>query len=226
MILRLTAPGEIKVTCPPRLARQHLFTFVDSRKDWIEKQNTSLMAQDHWRNRCARPGESYLFLGDEYKLRDGMTFLKKVVVEFDQSAEQKTLWIHWPEHLYAAKDSEEGRLLAWKSLRLRMRTEAEKVLTDRTRIYAQQMELRPSELSFRSQKARWGSCSSNGKISLNRRLLGAPVPVIDAVVVHELSHMVHMNHSKNFWALVARFAPEHKAADLWLGQNAHRLLAV
>jgi predicted metal-dependent hydrolase len=65
-------------------------------------------------------------------------------------------------------------------------------------------------LSIRGQKNRWGSCSRNGTVSLNWKLMFLPEPIIDYVIVHELAHIREMNHSAKFWDIVQNFCPDYK----------------
>jgi predicted metal-dependent hydrolase len=81
------------------------------------------------------------------------------------------------------------------------------------------MGVRPASLTIRNQKSRWGSCSTRGTLSFNWRLIMAPPEVLDYVVVHELAHMMEHNHSKAFWALVAKYCPDYLAHRNWLKQN-------
>jgi hypothetical protein len=76
--------------------------------------------------------------------------------------------------------------------------------------------LQVTRVSVRNQRWRWGSCSKNGHICLNWRLVQAPDWVRDYVIVHELMHLKRMDHSPKFWALVARACPEYQAARTWL----------
>jgi predicted metal-dependent hydrolase len=81
------------------------------------------------------------------------------------------------------------------------------------------MDLAPRSFAVRGQTTRWGSCSARGQISLNWKLMAAPLEVIDYVIVHELAHLVHMNHSRRFWDLVGRFHPDWRSAKAWLSRH-------
>ncbi len=79
-------------------------------------------------------------------------------------------------------------------------------------------------ISIRDQKTRWGSCSSKGTLSFNWRLMLAPPAVLDYVVVHELCHLTHMNHSAAFWQKVESVCPDYRAARKWLKDHGHELV--
>lgn len=80
-------------------------------------------------------------------------------------------------------------------------------------------------IAIREQKTRWGSCSSNGTLSFHWRLMMAPPHVLDYVVVHELCHLTHMNHSKAFWGLVEQVMPDYKRYQNWLKEHGSELAA-
>lgn len=97
-------------------------------------------------------------------------------------------------------------------------------LKQRTHHWQHQMNLRANKITIREQKTRWGSCSSLGNIAYNWRIIMAPPDVIDYLVIHELAHLAHMNHSAVFWHTVSRYAPEYKKCRLWLKEHAGTLL--
>jgi len=80
-----------------------------------------------------------------------------------------------------------------------------------------------SSIRIGDQKTRWGSCSSNGTLSFSWRLMLAPPRVLDYVVIHELCHLTHMDHSNEFWALVASVDPDYKEHRQWLKENGDSL---
>ncbi len=76
-------------------------------------------------------------------------------------------------------------------------------------------------ISLRYTHGRWGSCSRPGNINLSTRLLFAPEPVVDYVIIHELAHLVEHNHSARYWKVVERAMPDYLAAERWLKENGH-----
>ena len=90
------------------------------------------------------------------------------------------------------------------------RGEASAHLPARIEHYAPRLGVRPSRVTIRGQRSRWGSCSTRGTVSLNWRLMMAPSSLADYVVVHELCHLRHMNHSPRFWAMVGTVVPDYR----------------
>jgi predicted metal-dependent hydrolase len=70
--------------------------------------------------------------------------------------------------------------------------------------------LRCKKITIRAQKSRWGSCSREGNLNLNYKIAGLPAHITDYIIVHELCHVAHMDHSKKFWDLVAKAVPNHR----------------
>ena len=85
------------------------------------------------------------------------------------------------------------------------------------------MGVHHKKIAIRDQKTRWGSCSSSGTLSFNWRLIMAPPEVLDYVVVHELAHFTHMDHSKAFWATVESVPPDYEKHRKWLNEHGQEL---
>lgn len=105
-----------------------------------------------------------------------------------------------------------------------LRNRAAQDLPSRTQMHAQRMGVSFGKVTIRLQKSRWGSCSAKGNISLNALLMLAPEKVRDYVVIHELCHRRHMNHSPAFWDEVERWMPDYRIARNWLKKHGDRLM--
>ena len=93
------------------------------------------------------------------------------------------------------------------------------VIPQKVKYYAEIIGVSYGRITIRNQKTRWGSCSSKGNLNFNCLLMLFPDEVIDSVVVHELCHRKHMNHSKAFYAEVERFFPQYQNCRKWLKEN-------
>ena len=105
-----------------------------------------------------------------------------------------------------------------------LRAQASRELPSRLLELAARFGLTVSRISIRNQRWRWGSCSRQGHICLNWRLVDMPADVRDYVLIHELMHLRRMDHSPKFWALVAAACPDYQRARRWLREHARGLL--
>jgi len=99
------------------------------------------------------------------------------------------------------------------------RTEAAKLINERADKLSSQMGISYKRIIIRGQKTRWGSCSRKKNLSFNWKLIMAPEPVLDYVIIHEFTHLKEMNHSKRFWKLVAQYCPRWREYKKWLKQH-------
>ena len=139
---------------------------------------------------------------------------------------KKKSWIekHWSQmqerqqmrEQQGAYTAEELKALAEKAL---------VVIPEKVRHYAPLVGVDYGRITIRSQRTRWGSCSAKGNLNFNCLLMLLPDDVIDSVVVHELCHRKHMNHSPQFYAEVERVFPEYKRCNQWLNENGGMFLS-
>jgi len=102
---------------------------------------------------------------------------------------------------------------------------ARRVIPERVRYYAAKAQVTYGRITIRSQRSKWGSCSSKGNLNFNCLLMLTPPEVIDSVVVHELCHRKEMNHSDRFYAEVLRIYPDYRKWRKWLKDNGSQLMA-
>lgn len=99
-----------------------------------------------------------------------------------------------------------------------------KVISVKVKHYAGLMNVQYGRITIRNQKTRWGSCSSKGNLNFNCLLMLAPDEVVDYVVMHELCHLIEMNHSKAFWKQVEQMMPDYKKHRKWLKDHGNEIM--
>ncbi len=105
----------------------------------------------------------------------------------------------------------------WYKLRAR------EVMEERVRFWSRRFGLVPAGITITSSWQRYGSCSAKNSLSFSWRLIMAPYPVIDYIIVHELAHIREKNHSKRFWTYLGTLMPGYEDQKSWLRENSHLL---
>ena len=143
----------------------------------------------------------------------------------NECIEKNQDWIekHMEKAARAEKESESIRPLTQLEM-LELTEKAKEVFSRKVQYYAPIVGVDYGRVTIRNQKTRWGSCSSKGNLNFNIALMRAPIEVLDYVVVHELCHRKHMNHSKDFWNEVARVIPDYKTYEKWLKDHGKMLM--
>jgi predicted metal-dependent hydrolase len=204
--VEITKEGGVLVRAPLKLARREVLAFVHQSSGWIaRKLAQARVLQEERTARRFQEGEPFSFLGEQHCLRyvAGGEYLRKESGEFllgaDLSARAGDLFRTW------------------------YRARAREILEDRVAQFAMRMGLTCRSVRITDAKERWGSCNAAGSLNFAWRLVMAPPPVIDYVIVHELAHLVEMNHSRRFWGRVGRILPDYAQRRKWLRDNEHFL---
>jgi predicted metal-dependent hydrolase len=206
--LRVRAQGLVRVTCGRSVSRCAILDFVRESRTFIDRCQSELAeTAARFPEKRYVSDEIFMFFGEEWPLEVVWTWEPRVRV---QPLERRL------EMLAPLSSTLAQRRRAMHAF---YRRQARMHLEERIAHFAARMDLRPAKVSVRGQRTRWGSCTTEGKISLNWKLLAAPEWVIDYVVVHELAHLKHMNHSPRFWDLVGAYHPDPRSARRWLREN-------
>lgn len=138
---------------------------------------------------------------------------------------EKGAWIEKHQGLVAEEEEKLGELPKFTLGEMQaLADKALEVIPDRVRYYAPLIGVDYGRITIRNQRTRWGSCSAKGNLNFNCLLMLAPDEVLDSVVVHELCHRKHMDHSKAFYAEIERVFPEYRRCHKWLNENGNSLL--
>ncbi|HEV7984639.1 MAG TPA: SprT family zinc-dependent metalloprotease [Steroidobacteraceae bacterium] len=197
--VRVFRHGAVEIVVPPRTSAQRVSAFVSEHREWIERQRRRSTPVSHWPLPPATLELSAL--GERWHCVVGGSGVRARVREL---ADRRQL-------LLAGRLDELGplrhALIGWLAQHAHHRFDAP------LRALGAQMGVEPGRLQVRCQRTRWGSCSRSGTISLNVCLLFQTPEVLRYLMIHELAHLRHMNHSVRFWADVARHEPGWKALD-------------
>lgn len=202
--------GSVRVKAPLRFPLSRVLERVEQRGAWIVKQQrrfAELPPAPPARQFVS--GESYRYLGRQYRL--------KVVSAQPEGAKlyQGRLEVRVAQS--PAPERVQALLRAW------YRERAEHVFRERLTVCRRHVATfgihHSGDFNLRRMTKRWGSCSRDGRILLNTQLVGAPKSCIDYVIVHELCHVVHHNHSKTFYDLLGRCLPDWRERQTLLQQS-------
>jgi predicted metal-dependent hydrolase len=196
--VRIGATGRVELVVPRGVSERRAWAFLESRADWV-RHHVARRREAAPPTQPFPPRELVLpLLGQRWRL-------------FQSGGEGR------PRLVVASGVLElrgHGDAEAWRRVLLRwLKRRAEAALAPRLAATAARHGFAYSALRVRSQRTRWGSCSTRGVISLNVALLFQPEDVVEYLLCHELSHTRHMNHSARFWACVAACEPRWRELD-------------
>lgn len=191
--------------------------FVEDKAAWIEKNLKRLRVSKPMEKEYV-VGEKHLYFGREYPLR----FIEIDTPErTEANISEEDIYIT----LYKGHTGNK-RLEEIKEAILRLYLESGVgIVTEKVNFYSSRIGVEYSRIDIKKVSSIWGSCSPTNRLCFNRKLIMAPHEVVDYVIIHEICHMVHRNHSSRFWGLVAKFDPHYREHRRWLHRN-HSLLTI
>jgi len=202
----------VEVVVPRRMALRHVEPFVAEKQRWIERTLERYEAA-----RLEAPGAvladggSVPYLGER--------------LELDVRVEPGRTRPHVKRRgdVLTVKVASRGRAAIADALERWYRKRAREEVTPRLDDATARAGTSWTQLSIRGQRTRWASCSQDGAMSFNWRLLLAPAEILDYVVEHEVAHLEVLDHSRRFWRLLGSRVPDYRAHELWLRDNGHTL---
>jgi predicted metal-dependent hydrolase len=209
LALKVDKRGQILAMTPVATRLCEVERFIISRQAWIRRQLAQHQQLETQKQEAK--GQSLWVMGEQLtvdKLVGARNLIEpgpgliKVITRQPQDENQL-----------------DRRLTRW------LREQAGRVLPSRLEKLSQKTGLTGSGLQIKSYTARWGSCRHDGLIQLNWKLIKTPPEVIDYVIIHELCHLSHFNHSPAFWEQVIRHCPEYKTYRKWLKENGRLLIS-
>jgi len=248
MSIKIDASGQVSVSVPLRTSKEYILQVVRSKADWILKKQAEIRKRGlHKITREVIEGSTFMYLGEEYPLHfifdEGR---KNITVELSKEAYDKSIkYLSSNIDIYSNIDiksdidinsenkfERQGFTIYTNTMdveKLKMafekwyRAETLKIVTKRIDYYADNFKDKVTNIRVKEQKRRWASCTGKNAILFNWRISMARADVLDYIVVHEMCHMDHRNHSKYFWNRVEEIMPNYKEKHDWLKINGMNL---
>ena len=203
--LKVDKNGEVFVFAPYGIDYKYIYNLVEKNSKWILNQI------DKSKEKSLFDENKLIFKGDIYNIiiniKDKESiYLKDEFIIIDSKSKNK-------EYIYQFISN-------W------YKKSATELLPSMVYSISRELGLIPSKILIKNQRTIWGSCNSKKVISLNWRLILMKKSVIDYIIIHELCHIAHMNHSKAFWSLVEKYDPKYKENKLWLKEKGTMLMKI
>ena len=201
--LTINENAELIIRAPKRLSIEKIQDFINEKENWINRKKRLIENQikDVTSNH-----NKLLYLGTLFP------------INVEQNA-SKELFFTGEEFIANSIEPDSLSL----SIKKWYKNKFKEIALPRVAYIANKHNLMVNQVRIKNQKTMWGSCSSKNNINLNYLLLMAPMGVIDYVIVHELVHTIHRNHSTDFWDSVESIMPEFQEHKRWLKKNGYKL---
>lgn len=203
--IRVDSGKKVSVKAPTDLTEGELTRIVKTKTPWIiDKFQRIAEIKEFGSIKEFISGESFLYKGKLLRL--------KVIPSSKEEVYTDTTTIF-------CKTSQKDPQRVALQLEDWYKQRAKQYLENRIQRFSSKFRKKPSKVRIRNQSLRWGSCTKNGEILLNWRIIMAPPSVIDYVIIHELAHLQEKNHTEEFWEVVANAMPEYEGKREWLRVN-------
>ena len=197
--------GRMEVHAPKGISDEQVLSLLEGKWDWIQGKMQEI------RDRSLGPkeknydnGESFLYLGNEYPIH----------ISHDPDLTQDHAVFEGDMLHIKVKQLEDEKI---KQALKRFYYQQCKALVEKSiQAHQSNFKAKPRSIRITDSKTTWGTCDSRLQLTFNWRLAMAPLKVIDYVVVHEMCHMVHLNHNRSFWRLVGKIIPDYEQRENWL----------
>ena len=202
--------GQVTIKAPGSLSHSQVEAFLLQKQSWLA-QKLELHASMPKQKMHFQDGDEFLLLGKPHR------FNIEIGSQFRWSLDQE------PARLTFVVPSRVTDTTKYVRTRFRqfMLEQCQEFVLDRIDALSEKTRLKPTAIEFKFYKSRWGCCYHNGIIRINPWLMAAPERIIECVLIHELCHLQHLNHSASFWRLNREYCGNCDETEIWLRHNGH-----
>jgi hypothetical protein len=214
--IRIDKEGSVTVRAPKNVSSDDIEKFLLEKKGWVlDKVKLMRKRSSEVPERTFNQGDKLPYLGDVYKI--SVTDNEKLIEKYKLSRLNP---VTLEDDFYVLKGDFDRKdaFIKW------YKDEAREIFNSRIKELAEDYNLKYKKVKLSNAKTRWGSCSSKGNLNINWRIIFAPFEIVNYLLAHEVAHLKHHNHSKDFWSLVEKYDSNYKMHRKWLKENGHKLV--
>ncbi|MDF1509778.1 SprT family zinc-dependent metalloprotease [Robertmurraya sp. DFI.2.37] len=207
--IKMDGYGVVEVHAPKGTSDEKVRQVIEEQWDAIQGKRREMESRLRGpEEKIYEYGENFLYLGNSHP------------IQIFEDMHERVEFMEEKLHIYVGHCDGEKIKQALK----RFYYQQCKALVEKSiAVYQSNFQMKPRSIQITDSKTTWGTCDSNRKLTFNWRLAMAPREVIDYVVVHEMCHMVHLNHDRSFWRLVGKIMPDYKKKENWLYLSSWRM---
>lgn len=210
--IHIDAYGHVRVQAPKGTSDEVVIQLVERNWDQIQQKSKEMKERLLGpKERVYHHGETFLYLGKTYPIH----------ISEDSTIKQDHVVFEEGILRIVVKQLEDEKI---KQALKRFYYQRCKALVEKSvRSNQSNFKMKPRSIRITDSTTTWGTCDSQLQLTFNWRLAMAPIEVIDYVVVHEMCHMVHLNHDRSFWRLVGKMSPNFKEQEKWLALSSWKM---
>jgi len=197
--IKICPHNGVIVHSPKHVKSNEIIKIVKSKASWILKKIDEIEnIKQTVISKEFIDGEKFTFLGEEHTLE----------ILFNTMIKRPVISIDYAKISLEINTSDPAKIKAW--LEKWYKTKALETILERILYYQPLINVKPNIVKVKAQKTRWGTCNSKGNLYFNWKIIMAPIEVLDYLVVHEMAHLRHLNHSAKFWDIVGNILPDYQ----------------
>ncbi|AFS78027.1 hypothetical protein DUF45 [Gottschalkia acidurici 9a] len=211
--ISITPPNEIKVSVPRGMSEENIIDIVKIKANWIEKKILYFKDIKYEKiNRKFINNEPFMYLGRSYLLQ----------IEVDKNIKDPQVKL-FQGKIYVYTSIKDKRIIQGAMEKWYREKTKEKV-EERVKYYLHLFKKEPRSIRIKQQKRIWASCTYRDDLLFNWRCVMARPDVLDYIIVHEMCHMHHKNHSKDYWNMVESIIPDYRDKKEWLKIHGYKMI--
>lgn len=195
--------GNIEILAPKKTPDEYVHQVLEQNWDQIQTRIKEMQKAGP-QEKVYENEEKFLYLGNTYPIH----------IHQDMAVVQEQVKFETDKLCIYIKENDKQKIK--KLLKRYYYQRSKSLVEERVSFYQSNFKTKPRSIRITDSKNNWGTCNANFQLTFNWRLAMAPLEVIDYVVVHEMCHMVHLNHDRSFWRLVGKIMPDYKEKEKWL----------